>query len=174
MQTKASNSTSFAAIRTIGFLLTPAALTLALLDHDRELNQVRPETQMAVDRNQFWNQAQTLAVPGLELSRVPQALDYLQSTFPANELCQLPGFSGEITSLFWTENGKYDLKALMPYQNTLFYMAPEWPTDWFEPAYNSPDELLQEFKANFGRRWPKKGPFNWKAHVVELYGIYQA
>lgn len=164
-------SYSFCAVRTIGCLVTPEILTLALIEHDRKTNGgIDAAAQSVINGGGFWREARRMHLPGFHRDRIPEALDFLQANCKDNELCQAPGFAGDIMLLSDTKEPVRKLQELMFHENTLYWLSTKFDPDWFGSRYGSIEDIKDEFLRNLGRNWPKEFP--WDAHIAEIYGIY--
>lgn len=156
-------------IRSAGFLLSPTAVTCAILSMDKKRGVSNAGAPRLNQSGLFWKQAATFTVPGAGPDRLEEALDYLQYDCKM-DVNQAPNFHGQLSALCPDRiSAELDADAVAV-NRTLYWIAPGREPGLFHTAYPSPDDLLHEFKAGFGQYWPDTFP--WWDHIAEIYGVY--
>lgn len=156
-------------VRTAGFLLSPAAVTCAVLSMDKKRGVQHPDVPELDRSGQFWKKAAVFTVPCAGPCRLEEALDYLQYEC-GMDVNQAPGFHGQLSALCPDRASAEPGMDAMAINGTLYWIAPGKDPGLFHAAYPSPDDLLHEFKAGFGQYWPDTFP--WWDHIAEIYGVY--
>lgn len=147
------------------FLIDEEVTAYVLLSEDRANNEIPEEIKACFIDGTFAAKAKTDTLP-CGYSDVSTAQEVLSKV-----TCYFSSFMGEIISLF-PERSKTPIeRSCNSGDDFIAYIPCNKEPNLFKVAYESPDELLNEFKEKLKDRGVElPDDFDWWAHIVSING----
>lgn len=147
-----------------GFYVDGEVAAYILLATDQTTGIVPGEITELLDDGSFVTAAKAGALP-CDYTSVPDAHECIEDIS-----CYASEFDGEVLTLF-PERTASPIEEALGGDDYLVYVPAAKEAELFKAAYQSPEELLEEFKAVFARQgiaFPDD--FDWWRHIVSISG----